>query len=129
MSEAELRRVVIEVIEEGGVLMPTLVEQWLERGRQEGLEIGLKQGREEGLEEGLEQGRRETALTMLHRFLIRRFEPVPETLLEALRSLDLAVILQLSETAFEAESLAEVEAALARLKPDNGTQPGNSNGN
>jgi hypothetical protein len=119
ISEVELQQLVIEVIEEGDTLMPTLVEQWLERGREEGreegLEEGLERGREEGLEAGQEQGR-EAALVMLQRFLGRRFENIPEPLVEELRELDLAAILQLSEIAFEAENLAEVEAAVAKLK-------------
>jgi predicted transposase/invertase (TIGR01784 family) len=108
VSEAELRRVVIEVIEQGGTLMPTLVEQWLERGRQEGLE----RGREEG---------REAALNILRRFLVHRFGAAPDQFDETLQELDLATITQLSEAAFEAKDLAEFEAALTKLHPqDNG---------
>jgi flagellar biosynthesis/type III secretory pathway protein FliH len=137
VSEEELSRVVSEVIEEGGELMPTLVEQWLERGRQEGLakglEQGLEQGREEGLEqgreEGLEQGRWEAALIMLRRFLIHRFEAIPEPLDEALRDLDIAALNELSEVAFEAESLTEIEVALSKLKPGSKPQTSGANGN
>jgi hypothetical protein len=125
VSEEELRQVVIEVIAEGGELMPTLVEQWLERGRQEGLERGLERGREEGREEG----RWEAVLTMLRRFLERRFGIIPESLNKALRELDLAALTELSDVAFEAESLAEVEAALAKLKPGDELKTGGSNRN
>jgi predicted transposase/invertase (TIGR01784 family) len=100
VSEEELRQVVIEVIEEGGELMPTLVEQWLERGREE--------GREEG---------REAALKVLRRLLAHRFGTALDQFDEILQGLDLVAISQLSEAAFEAESLAEFEVALTKLKP------------
>jgi predicted transposase/invertase (TIGR01784 family) len=103
ISEAELQQLVIEVIEEGGTLMPTLVEQWLERGRQEGLAKGREEGREEG---------REAMLDLLRRFLARRFKVAPDRFDEELQDLSLNDIRQLSDVAFEAESLAEFEAAL-----------------
>lgn len=121
MSEEELRQVVIEVIEEGGELMPTLVEQWLERGRQEGLERGREEGREEG---------REAALNVLRRFLAHRFGTALDQFDETLQGLDLVAISQLSEAAFKVESLAEFEAALAKLKPlqnDKTAMPQNNN--
>lgn len=118
MSEAELRRVVIEVIEQGDELMPTLVEQWLEQGRQEGLAKGLERGREEG---------REAALDVLRRFLAHRFRTPLDQFDEALQELDLAAITQLSEIAFEAKSLVEFEAALATLRPHEGDEVANQN--
>lgn len=110
INEEMLKQMVSQVIEEGAELMPTLVEQWLERGRQEGLE----RGRQEGLEVGLEQGR-EAALDLLHRFLTHRFGTVSQQLDEALSELDLESIRRLSEAAFEGESLADFEMALAKL--------------
>ena len=51
----------------------TIVEQWLEEGRKEGLEKGLARGREEGREEGLVRGRHEGQLAALHTLLVARF--------------------------------------------------------
>jgi predicted transposase/invertase (TIGR01784 family) len=106
VNEEMLKQIVSQVIEEGGELMPTLVEQWLERGRQEGLEVGLEQGRE-------------TALDLLRRFLAHRFGAVPKQLDEALSELDLESIRGLSEAAFEVESLADFELALVKLLKEN----------
>jgi hypothetical protein len=104
-----LRRVVIEVIEQGGELMPTLVEQWLERGWQEGLVKGIERGRE-------------AALDVLRRFLAHRFGTPLAQFDEVLKELDLAAITQLSEAAFEAKNLMEFEAALASLQPREGDE-------
>jgi flagellar biosynthesis/type III secretory pathway protein FliH len=97
--------VVQEVFTEGERLMPTIAEQWVEQGRQE--------GRQEGLEQGLERGR-EAALNLLRRFLARRFEVGLDRFDPELQELTLEAIEQLSEAAFEAESLTEFEAALAQ---------------
>jgi hypothetical protein len=101
-----------ELLEKGGEVMPTIAEQWLEEGRQEGLKEGLEQGLEQGREEG-----REAALKLLRRFLARRFGTVLDQFDERLKGLDLAALDHLSEVAFEAENLADFEAALANLKP------------
>jgi flagellar biosynthesis/type III secretory pathway protein FliH len=119
---------VIEVIEQGGELMPTLVEQWLERGREEGLERGREEGLEQGREEGLEQGR-EAALNVLRRFLAYRFGTVLDQFDETLQELDLAAITQLSEAAFEAKDLAAFEAALDRLQSHDKAEINDQNGN
>jgi predicted transposase/invertase (TIGR01784 family) len=104
LTEEELRQVVQEVLAEGERLMPTIAEQWIEQGRQEGLEQGLERGRE-------------TALNLLRRFLVRRFEVALDRFDQELQGLTLEAIEQLSEAAFEAESLAEFEAALAQMAP------------
>jgi predicted transposase/invertase (TIGR01784 family) len=102
VNEEMLKQIVNQVIAEGGELMPTLVEQWLERGRQEGLEAGLERGRE-------------TALDLLRWFLVHRFGTVPERFDEESSKLDLEAISQLSKTAFETESLANFEMAMVKL--------------
>ena len=87
--------------------MPTLVEQWLERGRTEGLRQGLEQGREQG---------RDAARTLLRRYLATRFEVQLDAFDEALLAgCDLETLTQLSQVAFEANTLAEFEAALGKL--------------
>jgi predicted transposase/invertase (TIGR01784 family) len=118
ISEEELKEVVTELFEEGETLMPTIAEKWIE------------QGREEGLAQGLEKGRREAALDLLRRFLARRFGTKLDQFDQQLQQLDLAAITQLSDAAFEAKTLAEVEAALAALAarpPDEGTKATNGN--
>ncbi len=81
--------------------MPTIAEQWLE------------QGREEGLKEG-----REATLNLLRRYLATRFD-LELTHFEAdFATLDLAAIIKLSEIVFEVETLAEFEAVLVELHPE-----------
>jgi predicted transposase/invertase (TIGR01784 family) len=116
VTRDDLKEIVEELLEKGGEVMPTIAEQWLEEGRQEGLKEGLKEGLEQGLEQGREEGR-EAALKLLRRFLARRFGAALDQFDERLKGLDLAAIDGLSEAAFEAESLADFEAALANLQP------------
>ena len=118
LSEAELRTIILKVIEEGDKLMPTLAEQWIEQGREQGEAIGLKRGREEGREEG-----REAALNVLRRFLATRFGVALDHFDAALQPLDLAALTALSEAAFEAESLAVFETKLAELQAPPETNP------
>ena len=84
--------------------MPTIAEQWLEEGRKEGMERGLERGRE-------------ATLKLLRRFLAQRFGTALDQFDERLKGLDLAALDHLSEVAFEAENLADFEAALAGLQP------------
>ena len=39
--------------------MPTLAEQWLNQGKEQGRQEGLQEGRQEGRQEGLQEGRQE----------------------------------------------------------------------
>jgi hypothetical protein len=57
---------------EGGVLMQTMAEAWIEEGKV----IGQKKGREEGREEGKVEER----IDLIIRLLRRRFQPTEETL-------------------------------------------------
>jgi predicted transposase/invertase (TIGR01784 family) len=60
---------------EGGVLMKTLAEQWIEEGIVRGREEGIVRGREEGLNRGLDAQRKTLSL-----ILQRRFQPSPAEL-------------------------------------------------
>ncbi|MBN1218943.1 MAG: Rpn family recombination-promoting nuclease/putative transposase [Anaerolineae bacterium] len=111
ITAAELEEIVIEAFTEGEALMPTIAEQWIEQGRIEGLE----KGREEGLEEGREEGR-EAALMLLRRFLKYHFGLPLDHFDQQLATLDLAALTQLSDVAFEVDTLAEFEATLAELQ-------------
>ena len=89
--------------------MPTIAEQWIEQGRTEGLEKGREEGREEG---------REAALMLLRRFLQHRFGMSLDHFDQQLNTLDLAALTQLSDAAFEVDTLAEFEATLAELQAE-----------
>ena len=107
LSSRELEQVISEVFAEGEELMPTIAEQWLEQGRAEGLVRGREEGREEG---------REAALVVLRRFVAHRFGVAIDRFDADLFALDLADITELSDAAFEVDSLAEFERRLAELK-------------
>lgn len=98
ISQTELKTFVTEVFQEGEALMPTIAEQWIEQGR----------------EQGLEQGR-DAALKVLRRLLAQRFSVNLDYFDATLNMLDLTAITQLSDVAFEVESLAEFEVRLAKL--------------
>jgi hypothetical protein len=57
LTEADLREVVEEVLaQEGGRLMSTIAEKWVEQGMQRGMRQGMQQGVEQGRREGLLAG-------------------------------------------------------------------------
>jgi predicted transposase/invertase (TIGR01784 family) len=56
ITERDLREVVEAVIPEGGALMMTIAQQWLERGLQQGLQQGEQRGEQRGQRAGLRQG-------------------------------------------------------------------------
>ena len=117
IERQEFIEVVQAIFETGEDSMPTLAEQWIAEGRQEGeaigLEKGLEKGREEGLEEGREQGLeqgRAATMKLLRRFLAERFSVPIDHFDAAWAELDLAALDRLSEAAFTVGSLAEFEA-------------------
>ncbi len=80
---------------------------------QELLKEGYQLGREEGREEG-----REAAMALLRRFLAYRFDIPLDHFDDRLRPLNLETIKQLSDTAFEVETLAAFEEVLTRVETE-----------
>ena len=95
LNEADLKTIVFKLLEEGDNLMPTLAEQWIEEGREEG---------------------REATINMLRRYLTTRFDLPVDHFDPNFAQLDLAAIIQLSDLAFEVQTLAEFERALIDLQ-------------
>ena len=95
ISRTEFVEIIQTIFNQGDNLMPTIAEQW------------IKQGREEG---------REATLKVLRRFLSQRFNVTLDYFDSVFEVLDLPTIDQLSDTAFEAKTLAEFEAVLAAIK-------------
>ena len=56
ITERDLQEAVEAVIPEGGALMMTIAQQWLERGLQQGLQKGEQRGQRAGLRQGLLAG-------------------------------------------------------------------------
>ncbi len=54
VSEAQLQGAVETALQEGGTLMGTIAEKWMEQGVERGLEQGLERGLSEGIELALE---------------------------------------------------------------------------
>ena len=46
----------IESIPEGGDIMPTIAEQWIEEGYKKGIKQGIQEGIKQGVEQGMQQG-------------------------------------------------------------------------
>lgn len=109
LTEASLQAAVSNLFREGEALMPTLVEQWMERGEAKGLQKGKAIGREEG---------REATIKILRRFLAMSFNLDLDHFDADLARLDLEAIIKLSDQAFEVKSLAEFEAALTELQTE-----------
>lgn len=86
-----------------------------EQGLNEGLLRGRKEGWDEGIEEGREEGHEAALFTLCH-FVAHRFGVSPDHFTHRLEALDLADIKQLTLITFDIATLAEFEAALARLE-------------
>jgi hypothetical protein len=56
ITERDLQEAVEAVIPEGGALMMTIAQQWLERGMQQGEQRGEQRGERKGLLEGVTLG-------------------------------------------------------------------------
>jgi predicted transposase YdaD len=120
LTEQQLVEVVKEIFEEkGGDIMPTIAETWMERGRVEGLELGLNKGRVEGLERGrveglelglnkgrveglelgLNKGSKHTMVETVARILAIRFIVEMDHYEKELKQLPLEVLKELTEPA------------------------------
>jgi len=92
---------------EGGVLMQTMAEEWIEEGKR----IGLQEGRQEGRQEGQR--------AMIIRILQRRFQPNEESLQSLAQQLaqiaDERVLLQLVDLSLEVIVLPDFRTKLQGL--------------
>jgi predicted transposase/invertase (TIGR01784 family) len=60
IGKERLEEVVIEVLKnQGGDIMPTIAEQWIQEGMQQGIQQGIQQGMKEGIQQGIQQGMKE----------------------------------------------------------------------
>lgn len=117
-TREDIRRAVMAVIpNDGGVLLKTAAEEWIEEGIAKGFQQGIEQGLEQGIEQGLERGV-QAQRTTLGLFLQRRFNPTePElvTLNQQLSQIhDLDQLTQLFNHALDAADLADF---VQRLNP------------
>jgi predicted transposase/invertase (TIGR01784 family) len=83
-------------IEEGGDLMATLAQQWIEQG--------IEKGIEQGIEKGIEQGSRK----LLGRQIAKRFQVKPESVYSVFVGLKTEEIEELGERFLDAESLDQI---------------------
>jgi len=60
---------IIEILEEseiqGGDIMQSLAQRWVEQGFEQGIEEGIEKGIEKGIEQGIEKGKMQTAKKLL----------------------------------------------------------------
>jgi predicted transposase/invertase (TIGR01784 family) len=52
----DLKKQIERTVENGGNLMPTIAEKWLQEGIEKGIEKGIERGIEKGIEKGIERG-------------------------------------------------------------------------
>ena len=100
IREEEIERGIKEILrEKGGDIMPTVAEQWIERGIQQ------------GLQQGIQQGILETSRAALIEVLEDRFETVSQALRSRLRAItDPDLLKSLFKKALNAGSLEEFNA-------------------
>ncbi|MEB2401618.1 MAG: DUF4351 domain-containing protein, partial [Alcaligenaceae bacterium] len=61
-------------------------EEGFQEGRQEGRQEGFWEGRQEGIAQGLRQGELSGQAAPLERLLTRKFGPLPDTLVQRIRT-------------------------------------------
>nr|WP_246814999.1 DUF4351 domain-containing protein [Parapusillimonas granuli] len=61
-------------------------EEGFQEGRQEGRQEGFWEGRQEGIAQGLRQGELSGQAALLERLLTRKFGPLPDTLVQRIRT-------------------------------------------
>ena len=93
------------------MLISPAAQEWLEQGREEGLEQGLDQGREEGLERGLEQGKRQLLVDLI----TYRFGAPDTALRAALDACNREQLSAVSHSVLDASSAAEVLRNIRQL--------------
>jgi len=59
IDDKDLKKIIEDTIPQGGELMMTLADRWLQQGLKQGLQQGLKQGLQQGLKQGLQQGKQQ----------------------------------------------------------------------
>ena len=107
LTEEQLVEAVNKIFKEGGDMMPTLAEQWMERGRVEGLEKGLKKGQA-------------TLAQVISHILNTRFVELSHGVyIKELSQLSLSVLEHLSQLVINVPSLAEFEAVLQKYLVEN----------
>jgi len=63
----------LEANKEGGQIMATLAQRWVQEGKEEGLKEGLKEGIEKGIEKGKEEGLKKGNLENAKKMLLKGF--------------------------------------------------------
>ena len=84
------------------------LERGLLEGEQKGRQEGEQKGRQEGRQEGEQKGRQEGKQSLLQKLLTKRFGPLPEAVLEQIRSASTEQIDTWADRVFDATSLDEV---------------------
>ena len=99
IGSAEIEESVRQVFEgQGGDIMPTAAEQWIE------------QGIEQGMQQGIEQGMQQEAMKLLSRQIVRRFQVSSDSVHPIFAGLTTEQLEELGERFLEAESLDEIQA-------------------
>ena len=116
-KEVVTQKLLAVLPKEGGILMQTMAEEWIEEGKLIGLEKGLQEGRQEGRQEGIIEERIELILRLLR----RRFQPdeaMLQTLAKQLWQIPQAEILsQLVDLALDVLVLPDFITKLQSLLP------------
>ncbi len=117
VTNEELKTVVKEVFYDQEDIMTDIAQKWIN----EGLARGRVEGRVEGLNEGLTRGRVEGLATAMVKAVGQtiaiKFEVERKRYISLLKKLPLAKLEQLNKIALKAQNLAEFEAKLKKMLP------------
>jgi hypothetical protein len=96
ITDEDLRKIVMETLPEGGKLMPTIAQKWLEEG--------MQQGMQQGIHEGALKNARKSMLDVLE----ARFDMVPLDIIKTIQGIDEIVMLEsLLKKTIKVQSLDE----------------------
>ncbi len=56
ITQEDMDKAIEHTFPEGGTLMPTIAQRWIEEGEKKGLERGMQEGMQKGIKEGLQKG-------------------------------------------------------------------------
>jgi len=110
IDEENLRRAVETALPyEGGKLMPTIAEKWVEKGMQQGMQQGMQRGKLEGLQ----QGKLEGLLDAIELGLSLKFGASGLSLMPSIRGVENIDLLEAVKEAIKvAKDLSEIKSVL-----------------
>ena len=93
------------------------IERGIEQGKEQGIVIGIEQGIEKGLEKGFEKGRIEEKRVLIERLLVKKFGPLPKDTLDRIQNMDGVILDLLSFEILDFQSIDDLVHFVNKMNP------------